>query len=170
MDVKSGGFGWRLGDEGSGWWIAKEAIRRTLKYSEGRDIETKMTEDLIRFYGLENLKSFVTLLNSDTTEKGTIEKGSSLVLEYAEKGDPLAFSIIEEGADELCSLVECTYKRTGNKKLVLYGGVIENSERYRQLVIDKITSRLPEIEILPSPIRSSLEGALALAKDVKIST
>ena len=85
---------------------------------------------------------------------------------HAEKKDPLAQSIVEEGAEELFALVETTYKKIGmgNKKLVLYGGVMENNHYYRSIVETLISNRLPDIEILRSPIHSSLEGALSLAK------
>ena len=164
--IKTGGFGWRLGDEGSGWWLAKEAIRRSLKAFEKRDKETKMTEDLIKFFGVNNLTSFVSLINNDKTEKGYVARGSSIVLNYANNKDPLALSIIEEGAEELFELVESTYRRIGQgkKMLILYGGVLENNDMYRNLLKKKINTRLPEIEILNSPIHSSLEGALSLAK------
>ena len=166
--VKTGGFGWRLGDEGSGWWLAKEAIRRSLKAYEKRDIETKMTDDLLFYFGLQDISSFVSLINSEKTEKGYIAKGSSIVLDYAKKGDPLAIDIIQEGMNELYNLVFYTYNRMGLGKtmLVLYGGVLENNEIYRNLLKDKISSELPDIEILPSPIHTPLEGALALAKTI----
>lgn len=164
--IKTGGFGWRLGDEGSGWWLSKEAIKRCLKSKEKRDLKTDMTEDLISFFHMNNVFSFISYINDDKTEKGIVAKASSIVLAHAEKKDPLAQSIVEEGAEELFALVETTYKKIGmgNKKLVLYGGVMENNHYYRSIVETLISNRLPDIEILRSPIHSSLEGALSLAK------
>ena len=160
---RAGGMGWRLGDEGSAWWIASEAIRRTLRSLEGRDISTGMLLPLLKHYKLSDPAEFITLVNSAETEKGYIASGARIVTDMAIRGDRLARDILGKGADELVLLVSSLTPFFAERKipLVLYGGVLEHDEYIRALLSERL-SILP-VEIT-KPKHTALEGALMIAR------
>lgn len=160
---RSGGMGWRLGDEGSAWWIAHEAIRRTLRSIEGRDIKTTLTQRLLDHYKLKEVSEFISFINSDKTEKSVIASGARLVTEEALRGDLLSIDILDNAAEELKLLVISLVDKAGPTpvKLVTYGGVLDHDEYINSL----LRKKLQPFPVKPvSPIYSALEGALMLAK------
>ncbi len=45
--IRKGGFGWRLGDEGSAWYIADQAVKRALKSTENREIKSLLPNKIV---------------------------------------------------------------------------------------------------------------------------
>ena len=51
-ECRAGGWGPMLGDEGSGFWIAREGLSAIVRAHDGRGFGTKMTNLLVHQYGL----------------------------------------------------------------------------------------------------------------------
>ena len=47
---RAGGWGWHLGDEGSGFWIGVRAVREALRAADGRGPATRLQESLITHF------------------------------------------------------------------------------------------------------------------------
>src|SRR5512138_90050 len=50
--ARAGGWGYVLGDEGSGYWIGRHALRAVVRHADGRGRETSLTPRLLRHFGL----------------------------------------------------------------------------------------------------------------------
>jgi len=162
MEVRSGGLGIALGDEGSGWWIAHEAIKRCYRSSEGRDLQTKMTTSLLSFYGFSSLSEGIPYFNDRSRTKAEIAAFATLVGQAAEEGDELALSIYAEAADELAALVGSVQHRLAEpypKRLSLAGGVLAGDALLRSMVCKRLDPRLAT----SLPKAGALQGALILA-------
>ncbi|MDY0303219.1 MAG: BadF/BadG/BcrA/BcrD ATPase family protein [Sphaerochaeta sp.] len=160
---RSGGFGWRLGDEGSAWWQGQQAIGRSMRSEEGRDLPTEMSAPIRCRLGVERSEDLITLCNSDTVDKATIAALSPLVTEYARSGDPLAISIVNDSVQELTGLVDSIVKRLPSiegRNVVCAGGVLEHDEHFVSLLQKAWKGTYQIIE----PKGTALDGALILAK------
>ena len=166
--VRSGGLGWRLGDEGSAWWISQQAISRTLRSLESRDLETQMMVKLLEFFNFSSPSDFISYINDEKTEKGRIASFAPIVSIYAEKNDPLALDIVNKAVDELFSLVQSVYSRLNmsDLPLVLYGGVMEHDALIRSALTKKIKLSLPDIHVMEKPAGDALSGAIIIAKSL----
>ncbi|MGB4407657.1 MAG: BadF/BadG/BcrA/BcrD ATPase family protein [Sphaerochaeta sp.] len=160
--VRSGGLGSALGDEGSAWWIAMQAVKRTLRSKEQRDIETSMDKAIRAFFHLEDWRDCVPFFNDKNLTKAIVADFAPYVTSYANRGDLLAKAILEKTAEELVKLVLSVQARMEQpfaNRLTLAGGVLEHDSTIRSLFLKKLPS---EIVVCPKK-GTALEGALLLA-------
>jgi len=160
--VRSGGLGSALGDEGSAWWIAMQAVQRTLRSKERRDLETSMDKAIRAFYHLEDWQDCVPFFNDKNLTKAVVADFAPYVTSYANKGDLLAKAILSEAAEELVKLVVSVQGRMEqpfDARLTLAGGVLEHDNTIRSLFLKKLPS---DIVVCPTK-GTALEGALLLA-------
>ncbi|AEV28780.1 putative N-acetylglucosamine kinase [Sphaerochaeta pleomorpha str. Grapes] len=160
--VRAGGMGTALGDEGSAWWIAKEAVRRTLRSKENRDLPTTMETTIHAFFHLESLYDCIPFFNDKSLTKSAVAEFAPFVSVAAEQGDQLALAILEEAATELASLVNSVESRLGGQflhRITLGGGVLEHDKLIRKLFLEKLT---PTLIVCPSR-GTALDGAGILA-------
>lgn len=160
--VRSGGLGCALGDEGSAWWIAIQAVSRTLRSREQRDLETTMDKAILSFFHLEDWQDCVPFFNDKNLSKSAVADFAPYVTSYATKGDPLAKEILKEAAEELVKLVLSVQGRLEQpfkNHLTLAGGVLEHDSTVRALFLKRLPS-----DIVVCPVKgTALEGAQLLA-------
>ncbi|WP_320127584.1 BadF/BadG/BcrA/BcrD ATPase family protein [uncultured Sphaerochaeta sp.] len=162
ITIRSGGMGTVLGDEGSAWWIAKEAVRRTLKSLENRDLPTTLGNPIKAFFHLESIFDSITFFNDKNLPKKVLAEFAPFVSAAAEQGDALALEIIGEAVSELIELVESVESRLGENflhRLTLGGGVLEHDKFIRKLFLAKVP---PTLIVCPNR-GNALDGAGILA-------
>lgn len=159
---RRGGLGYMLGDEGSALWIAYEAIKRSYRSYEHRDIKSDMLYHLLKFFNLDKKEDFITLLHNNF-DKASIAKACPLVFELSKQGDLLANDIIDKALNELLRLVQSIIYAMPlkNKKIVLSGGVLNNNCEFKKRLIQKIESINIEAT---NPKNCAEYGACMLAK------
>jgi N-acetylglucosamine kinase-like BadF-type ATPase len=162
--VRSGGFGYMLGDEGAAAWIGKTAIARSLRSAEGRDLPTAMMEKILKAAGLEQSADLIGFVHHDA-DKAKVAALAPMVTEAARQGDALALDILSAGAAELTLLVKSVLERSPhikNKALVLAGGVIEHDEIVTGKLKKSLSEEFPYLRVT-KPSGSALDGACLLA-------
>ncbi len=170
--IRSGGFGWRLGDEGSASFIVQEAIKRSLKSLEKRDLETNMLPDLLNFFNINEIDNAILYFHNPSLDKATVASAAFIVTEYAKKNDLLALDILKQSAKELFKLVLSVNNRLTiipKRKIITAGGVFEHDEIVNTFFNDEINNYNLDINktnILERiPLKTNaLEGALYIAK------
>jgi N-acetylglucosamine kinase-like BadF-type ATPase len=164
--IRSGGFGWRLGDEGSGWSIANQAIARTLKSKELRDLPTNLEKDILEFFTLENIEDIISVVNDESTTKSQIGNFAKHVTKAGDAGDALALSILNDAGVSLFNLVKSVVDRlpkNHSRKVVIAGGVLKNDKYVSSSFYGLMSECLSEYEVISNPINSAVDGALLLA-------
>jgi len=99
--ARAGGWGWRLGDEGSGYTIGNGALIASLRALDGRGPPTSLPDKIMRVLDLDDLGGLVDLVYSRGMGNREIATLTPLVGEAAEEGDAVAKSILEEAGEEL---------------------------------------------------------------------
>ncbi|MFN8531822.1 MAG: BadF/BadG/BcrA/BcrD ATPase family protein [Anaerolineae bacterium] len=114
-----GGWGYLLGDEGSGYWIGNQALR-TFAHAADQQIVTPAEPNsilparLAEALNLSKPKDLIGWLYNTPSQKTRVPDVASLaplVLEAADQGDARALEIIEQAAADLESLVRTAARR-----------------------------------------------------------
>ena len=161
---RQGGFGWQMGDEGSGYAVARKALLAVGRARDGRGDATALTEALLAH---SPPKSFDELVRwSAAAEPGEIATLAPLVLAAAAGGDPVAKGIIEEAATALTELVAplvALFGGRGQIKLALAGGNLAPDRGLRAPVLARL-HKIHRLAVREDPLDPA-EGALAMARE-----
>jgi len=99
--ARSSGWGYLLGDEGSGYDIAKRAMTAALRAHDLRDRQTTLERKLVKRLGLSSIEDLVKLVYVDGMSRDQISALAPLVLEAAREGDAVAIDILNHAGTEL---------------------------------------------------------------------
>ena len=161
---RSGGWGHVLGDEGSGYAIARASLTAIARAVDGRGPRTALTELGLADFDLKQPDELVHWVyhNSDCA---TVAQFAPRVLQAAEQGDAVAQTIVQAAARELALAVAAVVNALELGRvfpMALAGGLLVQSEYYRQRFVDAVAKH----GFTPSPIglvAEPAEGAVHLA-------
>lgn len=128
-----GGWGYLLGDEGAGYWIGRESIRKVLFDLEVGEV-TELSEVVFRSAqgrDWDSIKRFV--YSADRSEIAALAKE---VIELSESGVESAQEIIDAAGAELAALVERGFLAVGDSKppVIFAGGISRGSSRIKAAI------------------------------------
>lgn len=125
--VRAGGWGYLLGDEGSGYWLGIRTLQAIAQASDGRIEETQLTGQVLVRLGLSAATDLIQwLYQSETPRTRDIAGLAPLVLDIAAGGDPVANQIVESAAQELVRLCQAVIRQLGidEPEIAFAGGLL----------------------------------------------
>jgi N-acetylglucosamine kinase-like BadF-type ATPase len=144
---RAGGWGHLIGDEGSGYAIARDACTAVMKSFDGRSEKTALSGKLLEYFGVDEPADILPKIHTERTELAPF---AEKVFEAARERDRVARQILLKNAAELAEHVRIlTLAHPPSKKLpvCLMGGLLENENEYSKIVREKIVATLPQILI-----------------------
>ena len=157
--ARAGGWGYMLGDEGSGYWIGRAALRAVLRAANRRGPATKLTDLLLAFYGVARAQDLIHQVYSGTLRPAAIAALAKCVQSAFTDGDAVAIGILRGAADQLESSALSVARRLdmiGSEfPFVLSGGMYRavpwlEEELGRRLMLASPRSRTLLLEIEPA--------------------
>ncbi|MGA7829650.1 MAG: BadF/BadG/BcrA/BcrD ATPase family protein [Terracidiphilus sp.] len=159
----AGGWSSRLGDEGSGYWIGVNALRRALK-AHDREQPTKILQRVGEIWGTPSLDDLINL--GDATPGPDFAALAPAIHELAEAGDAVAREVLAQAAADLVEfvlLVRSKLRRkhnlAGEVPIAWTGGVIEHMPLVRNAFFAGLKAAAPEMPVAQESV-VSLEGAI----------
>lgn len=149
-----GGWGYLLGDEGSGYWIGMQALRAAAAAEDGRGPTTPLYERILRHFAAENIREVAMRVYADQIGRPSVARLAPLVLACADADDAVAAEIVTRAADELAGLVQATCAlaaaaQAGEQAIIATGGVLRPGNALWRRLADRIANSLPEYRLLP---------------------
>jgi N-acetylglucosamine kinase len=164
-EARAGGWGPIVGDEGSGYSIARGGLAAVLRAFDGRGPATAMTELLRNEYDMapSDLPRFVY---AQATHADDIARLSKLVIDAAEHGDTVAGEIVLHAGEELARMVLAVAQRLGLTSaefpVAHVGGGFKAGETLIAPMRRAILAAAPNARIAP-PAHTPVEGAAQMA-------
>ena len=118
-DVRIGGYGFPISDEGSGADLGLHAIRVALRSTDGRVAPTGFTRDVMARFGDDPFEAVAWMDRAHATDYATF---APLVMRYADDGDPLARRIVRDAAEQIDALARELIQR-GAPRVAILGGL-----------------------------------------------
>jgi N-acetylglucosamine kinase-like BadF-type ATPase len=99
--ARAGGWGHMIGDEGSGYWIGREALAAVMRGADGRGPATRLRGDVLAHFGVEDLSRLPRIVYDRDVPRKSVAALGPIVDRAAAEGDAVAARILEQAADEL---------------------------------------------------------------------
>lgn len=164
--VRCGGWGYLLGDEGSGYAIGRAALRAALEDLESsRRPLRSLTQTIRESLKVAKVSELTKAIYGSANPRAAIASFARPVVASAEAGDPLARQILDDAGRDLASLVTRTAELLSvgesDLPLAMGGGVLAASKYLRDTVANRL-AQLP-INCGAVVVADPLEGCLQLA-------
>jgi N-acetylglucosamine kinase-like BadF-type ATPase len=131
--ARAGGWGYVLGDEGSGYWIGRHALRAVVRHADGRGRPTALTPHVFRHFGVSRAQELVHAIYHRNLRPSAIAAVTRAVQQAADEGDEVALNILSVGARELAGCAASVVRQLGladgTFSFVLAGGTLQSLPR-----------------------------------------
>jgi N-acetylglucosamine kinase-like BadF-type ATPase len=165
----AGGWSSRLGDEGSGYWIGTNAIRRAL-HAYDREVPQKILARVGEIWGTPGIHTLINM--GDATPGPDFAALAPAIHELAEEGDAVSRDVLQQAATDLVEfvlLVRAKLKRKhrieGELPVAWTGSVIARMPIVRDTFFAGLKAAAPEMPVLPEET-VSLDGAIWRAEQL----
>lgn len=159
---RADGYGWLLGDLGSGSWLGKRAVYATLKHLSGHTAASELTDSVIEsLVATPNPTVNDVIIAAMASEPVTLSRLAPLVTRAAEADDPTALSIVDQAVSHLSETVSLVHRQQEESPIVLAGSLAISPTIMSKRLREKIGALFPNSPV--SEGRDGVAGASWLA-------
>ncbi len=161
---RAGGWGYVLGDEGSGYWIGRLALRAVVRHADGRGRMTALTPRLLSHFGVERAAELIQKIYHEDVPPSAIASLARYVQQSRDEGDMVAGAILNRAADELMTAATAVMSRLeladADFAFVLAGGMFHAVP----WLCDQLKLMLPALAPNSQILRLEAEPALGAVR------
>lgn len=133
----AGGWGYILGDEGSGYSIGLSGIKAAIRAAEGSEEKTELIEECLDYFSTDNIYDLIDLYYDKTVSRKITAAFAKNVISLAESGDKTADEIVRNEAKQLSKTVSALL--TDAKRDIpigLWGGIFQHNKYFCNIFTD----------------------------------
>ncbi len=168
--ARASGWGYLLGDEGSGFDLVRRALRAIMQAADGRAEPTELCDAILRFLNLSSPTDLVAYIYGQPIKPAEVARLAPLVIEVAGQGDSVARRLVQQAGESLAQAVDAVslaLRMTQAIPLALTGGLLLGAPLLRTHVLDALSARGGEyapVTIVDQPV----VGAVRLARELAL--
>lgn len=166
--LRAGGWGWILGDEGSGFTIGRQALAAAFAAKDGTGPATRLGDRICAAWNLQDLTQAVPRIYADPSAARTAIAGLvPEVVQAAEEGDAVAAEILARAGGDLANLAAALLRRMQLREplVATTGGVLEGVAAVRSELVRRLAELVPEARVVESAA-SPAAGAVLMARQM----
>ena len=150
-EIRVGGYGFPISDEGSGADLGLHAIRLALRAYDERAVGTSLTRDVMARFHNDPFDAVAWMDHATATDYATF---APLVMRHADAGDSVARRVVRDAAEQIDELVR-RLAECGASRVALLGGLASSMQPW---LAPDVQRRLVPVE------GDAVDGALHLAR------
>jgi len=161
---RSGGYGYLIDDEGSGYAIGRDILKAMVRSHDGREGKTVLTPMVFEQLGMSTIEEVIGFLYHKNTNKRDVAALAPILTRALEDGDEAARKIAQNCCDELVKLVSAVVKKLGLEDcfLAMAGSILQKDEFTRKGFVDAIQRKFPRV-VCTHPKNDAAYGAILMA-------
>jgi len=154
-----GGWGYLFGDEGSAFWLAREAVAESMRGVDGTSAQDDArTQALLDTFGCDSLRELARGFYGGAISRSALARYAQRTID-----DPRWAPLAARGARALADLVRAALDAHPSvPRRVAFAGGLFTSRAYREAVAQELGGVRPSIDIAPARYEPAI-GALLLA-------
>jgi N-acetylglucosamine kinase-like BadF-type ATPase len=169
--ARCGGWGYLLGDEGSGYAIGLAGLRAAMRAADGRGPQTDLLPRLLGKLGIQSSEELIAKVYSPEMTRERLASLSEIVFDLA-SADEAAGKIVKKAAVDVAELVAAVAQMlnldTSGYTLAMAGGVLLHQSDYKDHVLAAIHTQSHARQIKGAVrlvmVAEPVSGAVALAR------
>jgi N-acetylglucosamine kinase-like BadF-type ATPase len=165
--ARAGGWGYLLGDEGSGYALAVAGLQAIARAADERGPATRLTEHFLQHLGLRQASELVAVIYRGGWDRTRLAALAGLVMETAGEKDEVAERLVELAAQALALTAATSVRKlgfSGEVPFALAGGLLVSSASYRELflaTLSRLGVRAEPVTLVAEPAEGAVRLALA---------
>ena len=164
--ARSGGWGYVLGDEGSGYWIGRQALAAVVRDADGRGPRTELTPLVLQHFNLTRVDGLVREVYDRGLQRQAVAQIGIVVEKARAAGDIVASEILKTAGEELtraaASVISRLEMRGQTFGVVLAGGMFRVIPWLAADVENRLAEVAPRATVKALEVEPA-EGAVRLA-------
>lgn len=166
-----GGWGYYFGDEGSGFWMGREALRHASRQADGREEQTGLLLAIMRALGLHEPDALVArVYGPPLLSRTEVAALAEPVVSLAQSGDLAATALVDQAAKELADLVRTVARRlelSSPGRVGLAGGLLRPGSVVADATVRAVRSLMPGFTVRPLQVAPAVGAALRAVRSVR---
>lgn len=156
-----GGWGWKFGDEGSSYSLARAALSAVARAADGRGPETLLTSRMLEAARKGSVEDLLAWARAARPER--VAALAPVVCQVA-KHDPVAALLVQAATEELARHVLVLRERLSDPTLpvALGGGLLAEGSPVREALAERLEAETPPVNLVDWEVDPAF-GALLLA-------
>ena len=168
----AGGWGHLISDEGSSYWLGIQAMRCAAASHDGR-MHSVLKELVQDYLQLTEMRDIMHRLYVTGMSRAEVASLAPLVIRAARERDPVALSLLEQGASDLAEIVNAVAIKLNfigqHCELALVGGLFNAGDIVLSPLRIAIQNQLPDCRIIFAELPPASGAALLALKNLGIS-